>query len=165
MKKILILLMIMSSLCFASWKEIDEVNDFNEKTGNKEALYKLEHGSFLKFSKGIEVDKNFEIIKGSSIPILELYSSEYVGNNKKYTFINLKVDDNKVFYVMFYTKNDGKSLVFFKRHDIGNELPLIINQMKKGKILKIVINKEDGIKVLKTINLKGFTRVYNKLKI
>ena len=162
MKKVILgLFLIISVIIKCDWKTYEAKNEWNEPTGTIFIFNYLNEKGFVALKKMFFKDE-----RGVNSYDLYFYLDEYVGrtldkdNNLQPYLVKIKIDD-KIF------EKYGVIL----RNDRGIDIPLpenaenmkILENMKKGKILKMIVYREDGSLILGTTSLNGFTKSFKKI--
>lgn len=151
MKKIILaLIFLISCSVFATgWKTIELEDEFKEPTGQVRIL-KMEKGN-----KGsVFIDKNKT---GHEIGFLTI---EYIGGKGKYdeSLLKIKIDDNSPITVKGYVWVNNKKIVS------GTLNTKLLELMKNGKTMKVVIEKYNSETIFLEFNLEGLSEYLEKLK-
>ena len=181
-KIIFFIFLFISSQSFAGWETLSNKDEFTGKV--------TEYGVYVKEHKR-EVLISCET-KEKQEPLSIFFSSDIdLGNNEKDLIdINLEKNEGGVVeynidgefgkiavmvrgYAAFYSLpmikssyQSRKSIVEnFTEKDFTEKEPIDITPlMKKGNIMRVKLHALDGGVEVKVIDLKGFTRVYQKVK-
>lgn len=150
MKKLLtILIFITMYISSLSWRVIEQEDEFGDKNGSVNIVKINEVGS------GISVGK----YERTNSFIISLIPSEYIGsktgNNE--TSISLKVDENPT--LSFIGRVHDNFVFLYPRDSV-----ILIEEMKKGKILKVVFEKYNGERILRTFNIEKLEEAMLKLR-
>lgn len=152
MKRLILALMLLfSSLSFGEWLNLELVDEFEEKTGNICAYYQIGYNGCLR----IDFKENGE-------RKIYIKPENYVGSDyNKQTFVKFKIDDNNVKTLIGYVSGGGKIVQCYESEENLYIFDDVIELMKSGNKLKILLKKYDDENILKIINLSGFTKAYN----
>ncbi|MGL5593438.1 hypothetical protein [Cetobacterium sp.] len=155
MKKLILSLMFLVSLVsMSNWKTIELVDDFKEPTGNVAIIgYSTKNDSFFKIEK--YNDSTLFIIR----------TDDFIGKKyKEYNNVKFKIDGNNVISSRgLVLDSDSKMVIVSTDLDRINILN-ILEQMKHGEIMKIVIEKYNGSTLYFDYDLQGFKEIFEKLK-
>lgn len=153
MKKVILGLFVLGNLCFAKWNIIELVDDFKEKTGKVSAVADTEEG-------WIRLDKN-----GKEYSFY-VYPGSYIGGKGKYdtSKVKVKIDDNTALELQGYVTKDGKKVEISSDYSNKDIFPKVIEQMKKGNKIKMVIEKFNGTTILQSTDLQNFVTSYQSVK-
>ena len=140
----LLFLLLLSFNSFAAWETIETVDEFREPTGQiRIAQDDSKRTSFIFIDKE---SFGYEIGFGCR---------EYIGGEK--SELKAKVDKNEP--IIF----EGK--VWKDKYHVAGPLPKeLLEQMKAGITLKVLIEQYDGQKILLIFDLRGFQSSLKKLK-
>lgn len=148
-KTLLALIFLISCNLFATgWEVLELVDEFKEPTG-KVRIVKIEKGS--KGSFFVNKDKN-----GYKIGFLSL---EYIGGKGKYdeALLKIKIDDKSPINVTGNVWTNGKIVS-------GTLNSKLLELMKNGKIMKVVIEKYNSETIYLEFTLEEFSEYFEKLK-
>ena len=174
MKKILLLFIIISSFAFGEWKtyEIGEFRTIEFEENFRITYYKNE---IIGSSIVVEDKKEFERISHT-------FNEDYgPANNLPFianVYVEFKIDDNEELLFKTYPKGKYDNRVinldlYYKKNmkiEETEKIQLLIEQMKKGKTLKIIIhkgkNKIEKKYELEVVNNKNMkvNSTYNDIK-
>lgn len=151
MKKIILaLIFLISCSAFAAkWEVIEIKNEFKEPTG-KIRIMKNE----ITNSKGaVFFDKDKNVY---SIGFLSL---EYIGGKGKYdeSVLKIKIDGNDPVIMTGSVWTNGKMVS-------GTLNSKLLELMKNGKIMKVVIQKYNSETIYLEFDLEGFSEYFAKVK-
>lgn len=149
MKKLLAALLFLMSFTSFAWKTIETVDEFKEPTGEIRILqYEVTNDSSWVF-----IDKTKE---GYDIGFR---SSEYIGGKGRYdeSEIKIKVDSESPETLYAYVWSNGQTLSTTLTESV-------LDKMKKGKSMKVLIQKYDDQNVLLKFNLDDFEEQLKKVK-
>ena len=147
MKRIFVLFFILISCnIFATWRTIETVDEFEEPTGD------------VRIFKYDTVGKSFVFIDKTKAGYdVGFYCYEFIGKKFDNSFIKIKIDDDKPI------KLDG--YVWTNDHTISATLPdNLIQKMKTGKTMKVVVEKYDSQTFLMKFYLSDFEENLKKVK-
>lgn len=157
MKKILLglLLMILSNLCFANWIVLEKKDEFGDSTGIVEKI--------------AVVNLNQDIISIEKDNIIEIFlrKSDMKTTEKETVVLKVKVDDNTPHEIIgknLTTKSfvDDSVIAIYRIED-PNTTKKLIEEFKKGNIVKIIIVDDKGENYLIKLSLSNFSNVYKRL--
>lgn len=148
MKKIFVLLFILIGCNIFAWESIETVDDFNEPTGEIRIIQYDTKGKSLVF-----IDK---VDKGYSI---SFYCDEFIGGRGEYSksTLKIKIDQEKPITLNGYVWPDNITVSTIPPNNL-------IEKMKKGKVMKVVIEKYDSQTFLLQFNLGDFEENLKKVK-
>ena len=151
MKKIILaLIFLISCSAFAAgWKTIELKDEFKESTGQVRIM---KMGKENKGAVYINKDKT-----GYEIGFMTL---EYIGGKGKYdeSLLKIKIDNNSPITVQGYVWVNDKKIVS------GALNSKLLELMKKGKTMKVVIEKYNSETIFLEFDLEGFTEYLGKIK-
>lgn len=152
MKKFIILLLIcLSSLSFSDvfsgWRVISQRDEFGDLTGKVGIACP---------SKNLDSMVGFQ--KRSNKYYGEIYCEDYIGGvgANRTSVVKFKVDDLKP--IEFRGNVVGGNTVKFNLE----KNKTLFEQMKKGTLLRVSVEKYDQTKLLYKFDLKDFTKVFNE---
>lgn len=148
MKKILCFLFVLISCNIFAWKTVEIVDEFKEPTGQvRIVLYDKTENSFVsidKEKKGLEIG---------------FFSKEFIGGKGKYdtSIMKIKIDDNNPISVTGEVWPNGRRVS-------ATLPPKLLELMKKGKVMKAVIQKYNDETILLVFDIEGFSEAVGKVK-
>lgn len=148
MKKVLMFLF--SIFLFSTaycWETREIVDEFRDGTGEVRILQFDDKGTSCLF-----VEKHKEdLIIG--------FATEYIGGKGKNgtSNIKIKIDNNDPVQGIGVVSKKGYIVIDFLT-------PKLLEQMKKGKIIKVIIEKSNDDTIFLMFELKGFSEVLKKVK-
>lgn len=149
MKKIYVIILFIITFCQSfAWKKIEMIDEFEEPTGEI-AIFQWD----ITENKGlINIRKDPKNKKNNKI---RFNTMDFIGGEE--SLIKIKIDNNKPInlYGDVFTNN---TMVECK---LPNNL---FEEMKKGKIMKVIITKYDRQKILLQFNLDNFEESYKMVK-
>lgn len=169
-KLILVLFLLLSTLSFSEWLTINPTDKWNESTDYVFGV------SFFDDTKvdNIQIYKRYfedvEIV--FSAFLIELNSDKYsdiykIGTRKNDNIpLSFKVDKNNPIMLMGkrveikqISNTEYRVSIRMFLADDDNSAQLLISQMKKGNVFKMLVDD----KILRTCNLNDFSKTFNKL--
>lgn len=148
---VLIFFLCLSCFSFGQCKVIDLVDEFGDFSGKK-ALIIMNHDSILKIEKGGEEGAEY---------CISINSSEYIGGKGEFnkSKVKIKIDDlsPKIFNGFVLPNYDGKTVAFLLDK---NEFYSLLKLLKKGKIMKVLIEKYNDATILERYDLTGFSSTF-----
>lgn len=147
MRRIIILFFVLGTLAFGKWETVELVDEFKEKTGTVSAYSLFVGRGFIRLDK-YDNQYSFTITTG-----------EYIGGKGKYdeSLVKIKIDKNKPISINGYVSKGGKQVYV----DISK---VLIDQMKLGKRMKLVVTKYNDTTVFRDVSLDNFDKVFDKVK-
>lgn len=152
MKKIILtLFLILTSLAFARWENGEMQDDFGDANGHVYAV-----------TEAIDKKSDFRVLRGESNYWVDLFfdkanlSNLTLGKEGEKLKIRYKIDNSEPGNTYGYVWEEYTALGF----PISAEF---VEKLKKGKMLKIIVEKSNKDKVLSKYDLNGFTKVIERL--
>lgn len=151
-KLILMLFLCLSCFSFGEWDIFNLVDEFGDENGEKTLV-----------SKSSDYNGFFKVEKSNDKYYVCIGSSEYIGGKGQFNEakVRIKVDNLSpvTFYGIVLPSSGGKVVaISFK----NAEFTSLLNLLKEGNTMKIVIEKYNDAKILQTYDLTGFSKSFEK---